>query len=48
MNAEADSTGTVLFMYNSNSRTYFSCAQRNVQALTIDPEDLLPMLFDKC
>src|SRR5450432_6495 len=26
INAEADSTGTVLFMYGSNSRTYFSCA----------------------
>jgi hypothetical protein len=30
MNAEADSTGTSLFMYSSNSRTYFSCAQRNL------------------
>src|ERR1700694_3194926 len=30
MNAEADSTGTGLFMYSSNSRTYFSCAQRNL------------------
>src|SRR5713101_8062757 len=31
MNAEADATGTGLFMYSSNSRTYFSCAQRNLQ-----------------
>src|SRR5258708_17773737 len=31
MNAEADSTGTGLFLYSSNSRTYFSCAQRNPQ-----------------
>src|SRR5258708_5210314 len=31
INAEADFTGTGLFMYNSNSRTYFSCAQRNVR-----------------
>src|SRR2546427_1319424 len=31
MNAEADSTGTGIFMYSSNSRTYFSCAQRNLQ-----------------
>src|SRR5438105_6633564 len=30
INAEADSTGTGLFMYTSNSRTYFSCAQRNL------------------
>src|ERR1022692_3087076 len=30
MNAEADSTGTGFFMYGSNSRTYFSCAQRNL------------------
>src|SRR5215471_17222711 len=30
INAEADSTGTCLFMYSSNSRTYFSCAQRNL------------------
>src|SRR5438034_3496846 len=29
MNAEADSTGTALFMCSSNSRTQFSCAQRN-------------------
>src|SRR5712664_602616 len=31
MIAEADSTRTVLFMYSSNSRTYFSRAQRNLQ-----------------
>src|ERR1022692_585723 len=31
INAEADSTGTGLFMYSSNSRAYFSCAQRNLQ-----------------
>src|SRR5260370_13694094 len=31
MNAEADSTGTGLFMYSSNSRIYFRCAQRNLQ-----------------
>src|ERR1700730_5166940 len=30
INAEADSTGTGLFMYTSNSRSYFSCAQRNL------------------
>src|SRR3989440_8886835 len=30
INAETDSTGTDLFMYSSNSRTYFSCAQRNL------------------
>src|ERR1700693_734360 len=30
MNAEADSTGTALFMYSSNSRTYSNCAQRHV------------------
>src|SRR6266852_3611387 len=30
INAEADSNGTGLFMYGSNSRTYFSCAQRNL------------------
>src|SRR5260370_38530721 len=30
INAEADSTGTGLFMYTSNSRAYFSCAQRNL------------------
>src|ERR1700681_1271316 len=30
INAEADSTGTGLFMYTSNSHTYFSCAQRNL------------------
>src|SRR5437660_10843667 len=30
INAEADSTGTGLFIYSS-SRTYFSCAQRNLQ-----------------
>src|SRR5258708_33816101 len=29
INAEADSTGTGLFIYTSNSR-YFSCAQRNL------------------
>src|SRR5215831_1859193 len=28
INAEADSTPMGLFMYRSNSRTYFSCAQR--------------------
>jgi len=28
INAEADSTGTGPFMHTSNSRTYFSCAQR--------------------
>src|SRR5882757_4950523 len=31
INAEADSTGTGFFMYSSNSRTYFSCAQPNLQ-----------------
>src|SRR5215813_4708260 len=31
INAEADSTGTGLFIYGSNSRAYFSCAQRNLQ-----------------
>src|SRR4030081_3839947 len=31
MNAEADSTATGLFMCSSNSRTYFSYAQRNLQ-----------------
>src|SRR6266704_4496228 len=31
MNAEADSTGTGLFMYRHYSRTYFRCAQRNLQ-----------------
>src|SRR3989454_8379755 len=31
MNAEADSIGSGLSMYSSNSRTYFSCAQRNLQ-----------------
>src|SRR5207237_9105747 len=31
MNAEADSTGTGLFIYSSNSRTYFSCVQPNLQ-----------------
>src|SRR5208337_400689 len=31
INAEADSTGTGLFMYTSNSRAYSSCAQRNLQ-----------------
>src|SRR5262249_4591827 len=31
MNAEADSPGMGLFMYSSNSRTYFCCAQRNLQ-----------------
>jgi hypothetical protein len=30
INAEADSTGTGLFMYSSNFRMYFSCAQRNL------------------
>src|SRR6266404_5858584 len=30
MNAEADSTGTGLFMCSSKSRTYFSCVQRNL------------------
>src|SRR3954447_16714439 len=30
INAEADSTGTGLFMYSSNSRTYFSYAKRNL------------------
>src|SRR5437660_4624382 len=30
INAEADSTGTGLFMYSSNSRTYFSCAQHKL------------------
>src|SRR5437899_9483213 len=30
INAEADSTGTGLFMYSSNSRTYFTCTQRNL------------------
>src|SRR5882762_9550661 len=30
INAEADCTGTGLFMCTSNSRTYFSCAQRNL------------------
>src|SRR5438105_72393 len=34
INAEADSTGTGLFMYSSNSRTYFSCAQRNLHQLS--------------
>src|SRR5438552_12360160 len=31
INAEADSTGTDPFVCNSNSRTYFSCAQRNLE-----------------
>jgi hypothetical protein len=31
MNAEVDSIGTGLFMYSSNSRIYFRCAQRNLQ-----------------
>src|SRR5258706_9238323 len=30
INVVADSTGTDLFMYSSNSRTYFSCPQRNL------------------
>src|SRR5437870_9333396 len=30
INAEADSTGTGLFMYSSNSGAYFTCAQRNL------------------
>src|SRR6266853_3889940 len=34
--AEADSTGTGLFMYSSNSRTYFSCAQRNLHPPQVD------------
>lgn len=33
INAEADSTGTGLFMSSSKSRTYFSCTQRNLQPL---------------
>ena len=36
MNAEADSTGTGLFMYTSNSRTYFSRAQRNLHPPHVD------------
>src|SRR5262244_2613906 len=30
INAEADATGAGLFIYGSNSHTYFSCAQRNL------------------
>jgi hypothetical protein len=31
LNAEADSMGTGFFMYISDSRNYFCCAQRNLQ-----------------
>src|SRR5580658_897062 len=36
INAEADSSGTGLFMYNSNSRAYFSRAQRNLQPTQVE------------
>src|SRR5436309_1905079 len=36
MNAEADATGTGLFMYSSNSPTYFSCAQRNLHPSQVE------------
>ena len=36
MNAEADSTGTDFFMCSSNSRTYFSCARRNLQPVQVE------------
>src|SRR5258707_1876599 len=41
INAEADSTGTGLFMYTSNTRTYFSCAQRNLhRGPAVGPEEV--------
>src|SRR5258708_1478880 len=37
MNAEADSTGIVLFMYRSNSPTYFHRARSNLQPPASSP-----------